>query len=195
MKTQSSYAGLMGSIGLKDGVKLRSMLQHVKLCFYYAVIAKLPHSRMCRLLSHIRLWYVCRVLRIMVWDPESEFQDNVYIGNGTRVRIGKCCKINEDVFLQGATIGNYVMIAPHVTILRKLHTTDSKEVPMILQGEVEGAIPVIEDDVWIGRNAIILPDVHIGNGSIVAAGAVVTKDVEAYTVVGGVPAQLIRRRR
>ncbi|MDQ7799461.1 MAG: DapH/DapD/GlmU-related protein [Candidatus Edwardsbacteria bacterium] len=54
---------------------------------------------------------------------------------------------------------------------------------------------VIEDDVWIGAQAIILPGVRIGRGAIVAAGAVVTKDVEPYAIVGGNPARLIKRRK
>jgi maltose O-acetyltransferase len=49
--------------------------------------------------------------------------------------------------------------------------------------------------VWIGRNAIIMPGVRIGKGSIVGAGAVVTRDVEPYSIVGGVPAKLIRKRK
>ncbi len=66
---------------------------------------------------------------------------------------------------------------------------------MILQGEKKGINPIIEDDVWIGRNAIIMPGVRIGKGSIVGAGAVVTKNVEPYSIVGGVPAKLIRKRK
>jgi galactoside O-acetyltransferase len=131
----------------------------------------------------------------MVWDKESEFQNNIYIGDGSKVQIGKYCRINENVFLQGATVGDYVMIAPNVTILSKSDVYSSTDIPMIQQGETEEAIPIIEDDVWIGRNAIIMPGIRIGKGSVVAAGAVVTKDVEPYSVVGGVPARLIKRRK
>ena len=65
---------------------------------------------------------------------------------------------------------------------------------MRYQGGKEVAPVVIGDDVWIGSRVIILPGVKIGNGSVIGAGAVVTKDVEPYSVVGGVPAKLIRRR-
>lgn len=53
---------------------------------------------------------------------------------------------------------------------------------------------VIENDVWIGANVVILPGVHIADGAVIAAGSVVTHDVGAYEIVGGIPAKLIRRR-
>ena len=57
----------------------------------------------------------------------------------------------------------------------------------------EGNI-LIENNVWIGSNCVILPKCKIGKGSVIAAGAVVTKDVESYSIVGGVPAKHIKRR-
>ena len=53
---------------------------------------------------------------------------------------------------------------------------------------------VVEDDVWIGYGATILSGVHIGRGAVIAAGAVVTKDVDAYAIVGGIPARILRYR-
>ena len=52
-----------------------------------------------------------------------------------------------------------------------------------------------EDDVWLGRNAIVMPGIKIGRGSIIGAGSVVTKDVEPFSVMGGVPATLIKKRK
>lgn len=60
---------------------------------------------------------------------------------------------------------------------------------MMLQGDI-----IIDDDVWIGAGAIILTGVTIGKGSVIAAGSIVTKDVEPYTIVGGNPAKLIKKR-
>ena len=66
---------------------------------------------------------------------------------------------------------------------------------MMEQGFEEERPVVIGNDVWIGDRVIILPGVHVGDGSILAAGAVVTKDVPPYAIVGGVPAKLIRMRK
>lgn len=169
-------------------------MRKLYILLYYVLVSRLPGSRFSAGLSHLRRWYVSRVLGIMAWDPESEFQGSVYIGDGSKVRIGRCCKINENVFLQGAVIGNFVMIGPNTAILTKSHLHESTDIPMVKQGETEDRIPVIEDDVWIGRNAIILPGMRIGTGSIVGAGAVVTSDVPPFSVVGGVPARVIRTR-
>ena len=85
-------------------------------------------------------------------------------------------------------IGNNVSIAGEVRIYTMQHDIDDPEFR-----EVEGDV-VIDNYVVIGTRVTVLPGVHIGKGAVVASGAVVTKDVEPYTVVGGVPAQFIRNR-
>lgn len=170
------------------------MLRGMILIVYYVVITKLPHSRLCRPLSNLRRWYVSRLLKIMIPCRDATFEYRVYIGSGQHVHIGSHCRINEDVFIQGGKIGNYVLIAPNVAILSRSHNHGRTDIPMLMQGQSEPSPPTIEDDVWIGRNAVIMPGVRIGRGSIVGAGAIVVRDVEPYSVVGGVPARLIRMR-
>lgn len=85
-------------------------------------------------------------------------------------------------------IANNVSIAGEVRMYTMQHDIDDPEFR-----EVEGDV-VIDDYVVIGTRVTVLPGVHIGKGAVVASGAVVTKDVEPYTVVGGVPAQFIRNR-
>ena len=85
-------------------------------------------------------------------------------------------------------IGNNVSIAGEVRIYTMQHDIDDPDFK-----EVEAAV-IIDDYVAIGTRVTILPGVHIGKGAVVASGAVVTKDVEPYTVVGGVPAVFIRNR-
>lgn len=88
----------------------------------------------------------------------------------------------------------FVMMGTDVTVITRNHRFDRTDVPMMKQGFEDEKPVYIGDDVWIGDRVIILPGVHIGNGCIIAAGSVVTKDVAPYTVVGGVPAHFIKER-
>ena len=91
-------------------------------------------------------------------------------------------------------IGNNVMLAPRVSIYAENHVFDHPELLIRDQG-VEKKEVIIEDDCWIAANSIILAGVTIGQGSVVAAGSVVTENVPAYSVVAGVPAKFIKSRK
>jgi galactoside O-acetyltransferase len=91
-------------------------------------------------------------------------------------------------------IGNDVIVGPNVVIRASNHRAACTDIPMREQGHTGGRIE-IGDDVWIGANAVILPNVTIGSHAIVAAGAVVTRDVPDYAVVAGVPARVIADRK
>jgi len=136
-----------------------------------------------------------KAMGIMKPDSQSYFENNIYIGSGKNLTIGRHCHINERCFIQGATIGKHVLIAPNVSILNSIHNHSRTDIPIIHQGKRSNMNPIIENDVWIGRNAIILPGVKIGTGCIVGAGSVVTKDTEPFSIVGGVPAKLIKKRK
>ncbi len=103
--------------------------------------------------------------------------------------IGPGCEIPANV-----RIGKYVMIASEVLITGNDHIIDKPGVAIIFSGRPTSRPTTIQDDVWIGSRAIVMRGVTIGRGSVVAAGAVVTRDVEPYSIVGGVPARKIRRR-
>ena len=90
-------------------------------------------------------------------------------------------------------IGNNVMISPRVSLYAENHVIAGIDIPMKEQGVTQKGI-VIEDDCWIAANSIILDGVTIGRGSVVAAGAVVSKNVPPYSVVAGVPARIIKSR-
>jgi len=118
--------------------------------------------------------------------------------NGGSIVMGSNISINTNTTIAAAdggriVIGNYVMIAQNVVLRASDHGHDRIDIPMMQQGHTGGEI-IIEDDVWVGANAVITRNVRIGAHSIIAAGAVVTKDVDPYSVVGGVPARLIRQR-
>jgi acetyltransferase-like isoleucine patch superfamily enzyme len=103
---------------------------------------------------------------------------------GQDIAFGEFCHIRAN---GGLKIGSRVLIAAHVTITTRQHPI---ELPR--WKTVQDAPVIIEDDVWIGAGAVILPGVTIGRGAVVAAGAVVTASVEPYTVVAGVPARPIK---
>jgi maltose O-acetyltransferase len=119
---------------------------------------------------------------------------NVFWGDGRDIELGSHVQINEDAWIRNVKIGDYVMVGPRTMILNYGHNTEG-EGPMIFQGIRKYSQTVIESDVWIGAGVIVLPGVRIGTGSIVAAGAVVTKSCEPYSVIGGNPAKLIKKRK
>jgi len=94
----------------------------------------------------------------------------------------------------GVELGPYVMLGPRVAIVGQDHRFDLPGTPMVFAGRPELRRTRIEADVWIGCGAILLAGIHIQRGAIVAAGSVVTKDVGAYEIVGGVPARKLRDR-
>lgn len=90
-------------------------------------------------------------------------------------------------------IGNNVIMAPDVSILTLDHKHDNKSIPIYYQQCIATKVE-INDDVWIGYRAIILPGVKIGKGSIVGAGAVVANNIAEYSVAGGIPARVLKKR-
>lgn len=123
-----------------------------------------------------------------------------FFGSGKNIEIGDNSDIGLDAYIAGIdrggelVIGNNVMMAPHVTILTLSHNYDNPEIPINQQGSYPTKV-IIDDDVWIGYRAIILPNITIGKGAIIGAGAVVTHNVPPYKIVGGVPAKIIKDRR
>lgn len=110
------------------------------------------------------------------------------------IQIGRDSLIGEYSVIRGqggVTIGDRVYTSPMTQIIAVNHVFDDPQRPFIDQGITAQGI-VIEDDVWLGANVVVTDGVRVGRGAVVAAGAVVTKDVPAHTVVAGVPARIIR---
>jgi acetyltransferase-like isoleucine patch superfamily enzyme len=129
-----------------------------------------------------------------ITDSEIDKSTTVFppfqINYGKNTRIGRNVFINFDctiLDLGGITIEDNVMIAPKVCLLSEGHPVSANDRHVLTCKKI-----VIKKNSWIGSNATILPGVTIGENSVVAAGAVVSKDVPANTVVGGIPARHIK---
>lgn len=171
------------------------MNRSARLAAYWLIAKKLPASTS----PGGKLW---RKVRAIVTSPlfaEAGSGINVEhgasFGKGDRIRVGDRSGIGINARLDGpVTIGRNVMMGPEVMVYALGHNFSDTSKPMIDQGMSESREVIIEDDVWIGARAVILPGVTVGTGSVVAASAVVTKSVPPFSVVAGNPARVVRSR-
>ena len=161
---------------------------------YYGFARHLPESY-----SHIKLgqkWLRGKCGKLIL----SKCGKKVNIEHGaifsSKVEIGSCSGIGINALIQGkCIIGDNVMMGPECMIFTVNHNFIDPERTIKSQGISEEKPVIIGNDVWIGARVTILPGVRVGNGAIIGAGAVVTKDVPEYAVVGGNPARVIGTRR
>ena len=139
----------------------------------------------------IRFFFIKQLLKKI--GEQTNFLMGLEIRKGENITIGDNCVINKNVLLDGRggklKIGNNVDIAQETniwTLEHDVHDDYHKD---------QGADVIIEDYVWISSRVTILPGVKIARGAVVAANSVVTKDVEAMTIVGGIPAKKIGARK
>ena len=134
------------------------------------------------LFAELTLKPVNRTLGLM--PPfNTDFGKNIHIGKNVFINSG--CKMQDQ---GGIYIGNDVLIGHNACLLTLNHDADPEN-----RADMHPKPIHIEDKAWLGSNVTVLPGIRIGEGAIVAAGAVVTKDVPANTVVGGVPAKVIKK--
>jgi galactoside O-acetyltransferase len=167
--------------------------------------------------QRVRAWYVSRSLaacgdrlvvergctfvapaNIRFGHAVSCGQRGFFTADGGSIQVGDRVGFNTNVHVNASfgnriQLGSDVLVGPNVVLRSSSHRFDRTDVPIREQGHEAGEI-VIEDDVWLAANVTVLGGVRIGRGAVVAAGAVVTKDVDPFTVVGGVPARFIRKR-
>lgn len=128
------------------------------------------------------------------YGGDDIIERGAYIPQG--MSIGYHSGIGINAHIHGAiTLGDNCMMGANVTIYTTNHTTARTDIPMWQQGFDTPRPVVIGNDVWIGGHVIILPGVHVGDGAILAAGAVVVKDVPAYAIVAGNPAVVKKYRK
>ncbi len=154
-------------------------------------------------LSGIR--WLRRTIRMRVSVPltlaPAQIGQGSYVAPGVHARRGSL-NLADDCFvgpgcwigIDDLSIGRWSMLAGHVSVVGGDHRIDVVGTPATDAGRDECRPVVIGDDVWIGHGTILMHGLRIGEGAIVAAGSVVTHDVGEYTIVGGVPAKLLRMR-
>lgn len=164
-------------------MNFRLILGTILAYLYNACWGKVPSRRLRRLFLRFYLGGIGR---------DSGVQLDCKFLNGRKVRLGERNVINFGCLLDGRKyeirLGNDVSIGPEASILTLGHDPQSSDFTD-RGGDVQ-----VGDRVWIGYRAVILPGVTIGEGAVIAAGAVVTRDVEPYTIVAGSPARKIGER-
>ncbi len=160
----------------------RSRSRHLVRYLSNTCIASIPSLR-------LRHWWYRNIIEI---GENSNIMLGLSLRDPRNISIGNRSNINPGCLIDSrggrVTIGNDVDIGPEVNIWTLQHDMNDPGFRTI------GSPVSIEDFVWIGNRAILLPGVVIGKGAVVAAGAVVSRSVEPFTVVGGVPAKKIGRR-
>jgi len=161
-------------------------------------------------LAHVSLWQ--RFL-VLLPDKFSRYRVNYYNRRGCNIHksssiasnvvikgkfeMGMNSSISQNCSISGENagviLGDNVMIAPNVVIVAFNHGYMDMTIPMVIQDKHEAPV-VVENDVWIASNCTIGKGVTIGKGSIIAANSFVNKNVPSYSIVGGVPAKLIKYR-
>jgi acetyltransferase-like isoleucine patch superfamily enzyme len=205
---QLLYA-LVGWVPSVVGIGLRAMLY--RLILHMDGIAAIENSVRLRFADHIHLGrhvYLDHGVYLHACPGGIVIGENSFVMHGAVlhvynfrdlphafIHIGRDSLIGEFNVMRGQggiTIGDRVYTSPLVQILAVNHVYTDSSRPFIEQGITAEGI-VVEDDVWIGAGAVITDGVRMGRGSVVAAGAVVTQDVPPHTVVGGVPARVLKR--
>lgn len=171
---------------------MRSIKEKILLVLYYIFAKNLPESRHFPPGKKLRVFFAKLIMKDVGKNVNIEkgaiFRSQVSIGDYSG--IGVRCEIYGPV-----TIGKYVMMGPEVVVYTQNHATSRVDIPMQFQGYTEVKPVTIGDDVWIGRRVIILPGVKIGDGCVIGAGAVVSKDTPPYSVVVGNPARVVKFRK
>lgn len=158
----------------------------------YKITAKnMPISGRCKLAKRLRAWFGKKIMASVGMDVNIEkgavFGPDCKLGD--KSGIGVHCELYGPVY-----IGRYVNMGPEVVIYTRNHNTSRTDIIMQMQGYDDEKSVIIEDDVWIGRRVIILPGVTIGKGSVVGAGAVVSRSIPPFSVAVGNPAKVVKTR-
>lgn len=127
----------------------------------------------------------------------TKIQSGLRVMNPEKVSIGAHCDFGHSVFITGGggvRIGDWVGLGPDVKVWSVNHRFDDPDKPWLLQGWKRDPV-VIEDDVWLGANAFVMPGVTIGKGAVVSACTLVNKSIPPYAIVAGNPCRVLGWRK
>jgi len=152
--------------------------------------------------SKIKKWISTKIVNLLA---ETKEQAPFIIKKSHNIRVGKENYHNGNLIVKGKGvlhIGSYCAFGQDIKIILSNHNYEFPSIQYTLYMKNFGGLPYeitsgsteIGSDVWIGDNVVLLPNVKIGNGVIVGAGAVVTKDIPDYAIVGGSPAKILKYR-
>ncbi len=184
----------MKDASIQEG-RMRKIVKLIVVMFYLVCAKQMPVSSypFGKLGRYLR--FVCARYLFKSCGKNVNIEGGADFGYGNLISIGDNSGIGVNAWIRAEIeIGKNVMMGPYVIIYGRDHNFQDINKPMNSQGMSSYSKIVIEDDVWIGSRATILKGVTVAQGSIIAAGSVVVKNVEAYTVVGGNPAKVIGRR-
>jgi acetyltransferase-like isoleucine patch superfamily enzyme len=147
--------------------------------------------------------WLCR-RKFLFFGENSSFRPGAYAIETQKIKIGDGVTIRPNTMLFASPIeseyphiiiGDNVLVGSGVHVYVSNHKYSDTSTPIYQQGHEPPKQVVLNKNCWIGANAIILPGVEIGQGAVVAAGSVVTKSVDSFCVVAGIPAKVIKRLR
>ena len=173
-------------------------MRYICLLLYYSVAFYMPKSTSPVIGKFSKI--VRRVLCKRLFQNAGfklNVENGVYFGSGKNISVGFEVGFGKHFQCRNVelTVGDHLMMGEDVLIQGGGHNFKRIDIPMGHQGSKEKSNLKIENDVWIGARVIILGGCkHIGKGAIIGAGAVVTKDIPDFAIVGGNPAQIIRYR-
>jgi len=171
-------------------------MKSIYLFLYYAFAFYLPMQPFpgYKLFYKVRFFLVKKLLRKC--GKNVIIKNKSHFGNGSRLIIGDYSQLGQNSRLGGEIkIGSHVLMGPDVVIMAVTHDISDLSKTMIdpTNPAIHDSV-VIGDNVWIGTRVIILPGVSIGSNSVIGSGAVVTKSFPKNSIIGGVPAKLIKKR-
>lgn len=161
---------------------------------YYSVAKHMPCSYSGVKIGQTVLRRFCGRLMLAHCGKKVNIERNALFSQ--KVSLGDYSGIGVNAKIYGAcVIGDHVMMGEDCTVITRNHKHDRTDIPMMEQGFEAEKTVYIGNDVWIGDRVILMPGVHIGDGCIIGAGAVVTHDIPPYCVAAGIPAKVIKNRK